>query len=266
MIVDSDNTYFLIVDDQEDHALGLKDLLEIHNPKYHVDTAFNIADALGLAKRKYFDIAILDIRLGQQNGLALLEKLKKDFPHIICIMLTAYRDAEYAARAVVGGAEDYLYKPINDVQFFSLIADYVEQAQSWNRLQKTHHVIDSLINDGDGTKLLIDRYGRLVDFSSSANKGPEGVTSKPENSSQKEFFWELPIFACNEAALKELFSEAKNNGSASRNEVALTEGRLCDLYVKKVQFQDGDLFTLDANVVGVSEYLQRRQNIDNAIL
>ncbi|MDH5218549.1 MAG: response regulator, partial [Gammaproteobacteria bacterium] len=207
MNTELDKIHILVVDDQEDLALGLKDMLELHNSEYVVKTAGDAQQALAVAASDMPALAILDIRLGQQNGLDLLGRLKKEYPHIICIMLTGYRDAEYAARAVVEGANDYLYKPVNDVQFLTLIDDYVDQSVS---LSRSTRFLDALKLANENISILFDATGVVVDFndrlSSYAGKNSEDVKGHK--------IWSLELFNGNEETLQSLFSQAKRNGNA----------------------------------------------------
>ncbi|MDO4439005.1 MAG: response regulator [Eubacteriales bacterium] len=56
------------------------------------------------------DLVITDIQMPQMNGLDLLQSIKKDFPNIEVLLLTAYSDFDYARRAVSLGASGYILK------------------------------------------------------------------------------------------------------------------------------------------------------------
>ncbi|GGG22916.1 response regulator transcription factor [Paenibacillus abyssi] len=58
------------------------------------------------------DIILLDMRMPGMGGMAFLEILNKEFPLIKIIVLSGYSDFEYAKKAIVCGASDYLLKPI----------------------------------------------------------------------------------------------------------------------------------------------------------
>lgn len=263
MSTELDEIHILIVDDQEDIALGLKDMLELHKSEYLVETAVDIQQALAAVARDIPMLAILDIRLGQENGLDLLTRIKKDHPQIACIMLTGYRDKEYAARAVVEGADDYLYKPVHETQFLTLIDDYIDQAISSYR---TNRLLEALKFTSENISVLFDGAGVVVDFNdcSSACVG-EAHAGKSSESVTGRKFWSLDIFNGNENELQSLFSQAKRNGSASHDEMNLAGGLSCDVLVRKVSFQDGDIYALEASMVGVGKYLKRRMPIDQTL-
>lgn len=68
-------------------------------------------EALELAARSRFDVALLDLNLPGINGIELLEKLKAIQPDLEAIMLTAHTSIETAIQAMKRGAYDYLAKP-----------------------------------------------------------------------------------------------------------------------------------------------------------
>ncbi|MFN8415008.1 MAG: sigma-54 dependent transcriptional regulator [Cytophagaceae bacterium] len=67
------------------------------------------------------DIALIDIRLPDVNGLDILSELKKKLPSIQIIMMTFYDDVRSAVKAIKLGAKDYLTKPINPEELLSLL-------------------------------------------------------------------------------------------------------------------------------------------------
>lgn len=109
---DNKQLKLLIVDDDPDILESLKDVLELECEDYHIETAHNIASADRIAAIFKPDIALLDIKLGAESGLDLIQVLKGHVPDIACIMMTAYREMEYAVEAVKCGADDFLYKPL----------------------------------------------------------------------------------------------------------------------------------------------------------
>jgi two-component system, NtrC family, response regulator AlgB len=69
------------------------------------------AEALKEVERAHFDAALLDLRLGQENGLDVLDKLLQLSPKLAIVVFTAYSSIETAVEAMRRGAKDYLPKP-----------------------------------------------------------------------------------------------------------------------------------------------------------
>lgn len=101
----------LIVDDDLDFAASLKLILE--NEDYQPLIAHSEEEALEAVGENTVDLALLDIRLGQDNGIDLLLKLKEVQPDILCVMVTGFGSIETAIQALRNGAYDYLRKPVN---------------------------------------------------------------------------------------------------------------------------------------------------------
>ena len=101
----------LVLDDVLDAANMIKRLLERRG--YGVEAFTEEEEALHYLCHHAVQVAILDIRLRKMSGIAVLEKIKKHFPHIRVIMLTGYPTLETARRARQLGAFDYCLKPID---------------------------------------------------------------------------------------------------------------------------------------------------------
>jgi DNA-binding NtrC family response regulator len=101
----------LIVDDDLDFAASLKLILE--NEDYQPLMAHSEEEALEAVGKNTVDLALLDIRLGQDDGIDLLLKLKEIQPDILCVMVTGFGSIETAIQALRNGAYDYLRKPVN---------------------------------------------------------------------------------------------------------------------------------------------------------
>ncbi len=109
----------LLVDDDQDFAEGLAELLELEG--FATDVAFNRSTAITLNLKNKPEIALLDIRLGQEDGLSLIEALRADNPNLQCIMLTGYGALNTAVEAVRLGAQDYLIKPVDRDQLRAVL-------------------------------------------------------------------------------------------------------------------------------------------------
>jgi DNA-binding NtrC family response regulator len=66
-------------------------------------------------------VALIDIRLDRSNGIALIAKLKKACPGILCVMMAAYAAIDTAVKALKEGANDYLRKPIDINDFLATL-------------------------------------------------------------------------------------------------------------------------------------------------
>jgi two-component system invasion response regulator UvrY len=115
----------LIVDDHAIVREGLKQILSDDENLVVQGEAETAAEAIRLTREKEFDLVLLDISLPDRNGLELLESLKKSHPKLSVLMLSMYRETQYAVRAIKSGASGYLNKQSAPDQLVSAIKQVV---------------------------------------------------------------------------------------------------------------------------------------------
>jgi two-component system response regulator AtoC len=103
-------TRILIVDDEVD-ALDLMEELFQKNG-YDTYAASNGVEALNILRETEIDIMISDILMPEMDGMILLETVRKKYPEISIIMITAHGNIENAVEAMKKGAKDYILKPL----------------------------------------------------------------------------------------------------------------------------------------------------------
>jgi len=119
----------LLIDDDQSLRKSLRLGLEMMNHK--VTEARDGAQAQELLGHRQFDVAFLDLRLGQEEGLDVLPALLKLAPGLSVIMVTAYATIETAVEAMRRGALDYLPKPFTPNQLRVVL----ERVSSLRRLR-----------------------------------------------------------------------------------------------------------------------------------
>jgi DNA-binding NarL/FixJ family response regulator len=100
----------LIVDD---HALvrrGLAYVVKEGSPAADIVEADGAASALEMMRDGAADLALVDVRMPDLDGLELLRAIKAEWPDVPVIMLSTYENAPYVKRALVDGAAGYLLK------------------------------------------------------------------------------------------------------------------------------------------------------------
>ena len=102
----------LVVDDDEDDIFLVKQMLKEGLPEADIilDYAMTSDDAIALINSGEHDIFLLDLNLGKEDGLSLLEYINTKNRFIPVIFLTAQGDQEKAVEAMKAGATDYLIK------------------------------------------------------------------------------------------------------------------------------------------------------------
>jgi DNA-binding NarL/FixJ family response regulator len=110
----------LVADDHEVVRTGLASLLAGSDVKI-VAEATNGAEAVKLAIKHKPDVALLDIRMPDSDGLEALDRIHRELPNTRVVMLSTYDNPTYVARAVALGACDYVLKGASRQELISTI-------------------------------------------------------------------------------------------------------------------------------------------------
>ena len=138
-----DNSDFeiLIIDDDLDFAASLKLILE--NENFRTRLAHSEEEALESVTSSPVDLALIDIRLGQDDGIELLPKIKKILPDVLCVMVTGFGSIETAVQALNSGAYDYLRKPVNPDELLATLNRGFEKV----RMMKEKRIMEGTLNE-----------------------------------------------------------------------------------------------------------------------
>ena len=117
----------LIVDDEVNLLQSLSDVLK--RKGYSVATAQNGLEALGKLRERYFNIAIVDLKMPKMGGMELLEVMKERYPQTLVVILTGYGTIKNAVEAMKKGAYNYLIKPFSPDEIL-LIANKIMEEEN----------------------------------------------------------------------------------------------------------------------------------------
>jgi two-component system, NarL family, response regulator DevR len=104
-------TVFLL-DDHEVVRRGVRDLLEASGELEVIGEASTAEEALSRIPAVRPQVAVLDVRLPDGNGVEVCRSIRSDHPEIACLMLTSYSDDEALFEAIMAGAAGYVLKQI----------------------------------------------------------------------------------------------------------------------------------------------------------
>ncbi len=101
--------HLLLVDDEK----GFVDVLSKRLAKRNIKTtqAFSGSEGIRLLRKRDFDIAVLDLKLEDMDGIEILKIFKKMDPDMPVIMLTGHGSKKASQEGLLHGAYDYLTKP-----------------------------------------------------------------------------------------------------------------------------------------------------------
>lgn len=105
-------TRVFLLDDHEIVRRGLRELLETEEDLTVVGEAGNATDAYEGIAQTHPDVALLDVRLPDGNGVEVCREIRSQHPEVQCLMLTSFADDEALFSAIMAGAAGYLLKQI----------------------------------------------------------------------------------------------------------------------------------------------------------
>lgn len=116
----------LIVENDYSMRLILSEFFE--HEGFTVSTAGRVGEAVEKVEKEVYDIAIIDLKMGEEDGLDVLKAVKRVNPSTMGIILTGYGSIESAVDAMRLGASDYLTKPIEPKTLLLSIRTALEQS------------------------------------------------------------------------------------------------------------------------------------------
>src|SRR5208283_5699307 len=117
----------LLVDDDRHVLNSMAEWLREQG--YKTDTAASLAEGLAAVDHKPYDLALVDIRLADNDGFDLLAHIRGKRPETSVIMLTGYGSVESAVEAIRLGAFDFLTKPLIDEELNMAIQRALNQQE-----------------------------------------------------------------------------------------------------------------------------------------
>jgi len=138
-----DNPFLLLVDDDGPFLRRLARAMESRG--FIVDAAESVAEGIAKAEARPPKYAVVDLRLGDGNGLDVIEAIQKSGSDTKIVVLTGYGNIATAVTAVKLGALDYLSKPADADDVFNALmqrpgekADVPENPMSADRVRWEH--------------------------------------------------------------------------------------------------------------------------------
>ena len=108
-----------------------RDLLEgfLRKEGFSVHAVSNGREALQTLGDHFFDIVLLDYKMSELDGLHTLKEVRKRYPELPVVMMTAYGTVETAVASMKEGALDYLTKPIELDELLLILQKVIERSQ-----------------------------------------------------------------------------------------------------------------------------------------
>jgi DNA-binding NarL/FixJ family response regulator len=114
-------TKVFLLDDHEIVRRGLRDLLEAEDDLEVVGEASTAEQALGRIPATRPEVAVLDVRLPDGNGIEVCREIRSRHPEVRCLMLTSFADDEALFAAIMAGASGYVLKQVRGTDLLDAI-------------------------------------------------------------------------------------------------------------------------------------------------
>src|SRR3989337_206324 len=111
----------VIVDDHPLFRAALRHMLRGQSDLEVVAEAENGREAVEVCRRFEPDLVLMDVRMPEMDGLEATHQIKRRFPRIIVLMLTALEDPNYLSKALKAGAAGYVLKHVDPPQLIDAI-------------------------------------------------------------------------------------------------------------------------------------------------
>src|SRR3990167_2167300 len=125
-----ENGSVLVLDDERNIVTVLKAILEKRN--FQVDGFTDPREALDALRTRRYEAAVTDLYMPDIDGMAFLEEVKRLYPGLPVVMITAFGTVDSAVDAIKRGAFDYVTKPFEQSEIIAV----VEKAVQTKRLNK----------------------------------------------------------------------------------------------------------------------------------
>lgn len=122
----------LIVEDDANIRETLNTILQ--QKGYNTDTAKNGKEAIQKSKAKFFNLALLDIKLPDIEGTKLLTMIHENTPKMVKIMVTGYPSLENAVESLNLGANAYVIKPVKPDKLLALVEEKLEEQRQAEKM------------------------------------------------------------------------------------------------------------------------------------
>ena len=219
----------LIVDDETKILRSLKFLLEDY---FEIYTSENASNALEVLKKEKIFLVLLDLRLKDENGIDIMERILELQPKAIIIIMTAHSTIENSIKAIKSGAFYFIAKPIDNEQLILLLNTANEKLQMYQKINSLEgHIKKDLIGESPHIKKVVEIIDKVKDTNATilitgeSGTGKELIAHKIHSSSNRA---KKPYVSINCAAMpgelleSELFGYKKGAFTgAFKNEIGI---------------------------------------------
>ena len=153
----SEKAHILVIDDEKNYLLVLQTLLE--DEGYTVTAISDPETALAFLEESEVDAVVTDMKMPRVSGRQVLERVKKNWPYIPVLIMTAFGSIESAVEVMKYGAFDYITKPFSNDELLLSIHNAVELS----RAHRQYRLLQEVMEDRYGVHKIVGRSKAIRD-------------------------------------------------------------------------------------------------------
>lgn len=165
------NAHILIIDDEKNYLLVLQTLLG--DEGYTVTALSDPETALAFLQESEVDVVVTDMKMPRITGLDVLERVKKQWPYIPVLIMTAFGTIESAVETMKYGAFDYITKPFSNDELLLSIHNAVELAQA----HREYKLLQEAMQERFGLHTIIGRSAGISQVKLMVERAAPGRTT-----------------------------------------------------------------------------------------
>ena len=208
--------HILVVDD--DHNILQVLRMRLESGGHRVSMAANTTEALSRLEQDSIHLALIDLKLKDEDGMVLMEDMRRQMPSLPVIILTAFGSIDTAVAAMKRGAYNYLTKPFDGQALLAQVDKALDQGQLSTEVRRLRHLVqnrygfDNIIGNSAAIQKVLERVSQAAHSESSvyiegsSGTGKELIAKSLHLASPRS---EGPFIAINCAAIPETLLESE---------------------------------------------------------
>ena len=178
----TEQTHVLIIDDEKNYLLVLEALLL--DAGYQVTALNDPETALAFLEDSEVDVVVTDMKMPKITGREVLEHVRRNYPHIPILIMTAFGSIESAVGVMKFGAFDYITKPFSNDELLLSLQNASELALAHRRYRLLHENLEEryglhqIIGKSKGIRSVLDMVDRAAPSKSTVLITGESGTGK----------------------------------------------------------------------------------------
>ena len=149
----------LVVEDSKPILRDIVRLLDETEYEIEIRSTYDGEAALHILETFHPDIIFIDIKMPIMDGLTLIQKARELYPEVKCVIISGYTDFSFTREALLLQVDDYVMKPVDIDQFYTLLQKLIRKIDKEN-IEKEERVLQKLLEEGycEEGRALPERY------------------------------------------------------------------------------------------------------------